>query len=331
MTNKNITHRERIETCLQGETADKTPVALWRHFPVDDQNPEELASSIVAFQQTYDFDLVKVTPASSYCLKDWGVEDEWQGNPEGTRQYTHRVVDSPDDWLKLSALDPYNGFLGNQLTCLNLICDRLGPDVPVIQTIFSPLAQAKNLVGGEKLLVHLRQYPEAVLEGLKTITESTQRFIEAANKTGMAGIFYAIQQANYLLISESEYIQFGHKFDLEILTITSKNWLNILHLHGNDIMFRLFTEYPVQVINWHDRETFPSLEEGKQLFPGVVCGGLQRERTMNLGAPEEVHSEAVDAISSTENKRFILGTGCVLQVTTPRANIIAALKAARRE
>lgn len=331
MTNKNITHRERIENCLRGEIADKTPVALWRHFPVDDQNPEELASSIVAFQHTYDFDLVKVTPASSYCLKDWGVEDEWQGNPEGTRQYTRRVINSPDDWQKLSALDPFNGFLGYQLTCLNIICDQLGPNIPVIQTIFSPLAQAKNLVGGEKLLVHLRQFPEAVLEGLKTITESTQRFIEAANKTGMAGIFYAVQQANYQLLSEAEYMQFGHKFDLEILTMTSKNWLNILHLHGNDIMFKLFTEYPVQVINWHDRETFPSLVEGKRLFPGVVCGGLQRERTMNLGAPEEVHSEAVDAISSTENRRFILGTGCVLQVTTPRSNIMAAIQAARRE
>ena len=169
------------------------------------------------------------------------------------------------------------------------------------------------------------------MEGLKTITESTKRFIDAANKTGMAGIFYAIQQASYQLLSEAEYIQFGHRFDLEILNISSKNWLNILHLHGNDIMFKLFTEYPVQVINWHDRETFPSLVEAKQLFPGVVCGGLQRERTMNLGAPEEVHSEAVDAISSTENKRFILGTGCVLQVTTPRANIMAAIKAARRE
>ena len=29
----------------------------------------------------YDFDLVKVTPASSFCLRDWGAEDRWTGNP----------------------------------------------------------------------------------------------------------------------------------------------------------------------------------------------------------------------------------------------------------
>ncbi len=331
MATDHITHRERIERCLSGEVPDQTPVALWRHFPVDDQTPDGLAHAIVEFQQSFDFDLVKVTPASSYCLKDWGAEDEWRGHPEGTRQFTDRVIKSPEDWRKLPVLDPYKGALRDQLTCLKLIIGELGPDVPVLQTIFSPLAQAKNLVGGEMLLVHLRQYPEAVLEGLTTIQESTKRFIEEASKTGIAGIFYAVQHANYQLLSETEYIRFGRNFDLEILEGRRGNWLNMLHIHGLNIMFNLFTDYPVQVINWHDRETVPSLAQGKVLFPGVVCGGLQRERTMELGNPEHVYAEANDAISATERKRFILGTGCVLQITTPRANITAALQAARRE
>jgi len=326
-----ITHRQRIEDCLQGELPDKTPIALWRHFPVDDQTPEGLANSILEFQKLYDFDLVKVTPASSFCLKDWGVEDEWQGNPEGTRQYVNRVIDSPEDWPNLPMLDPYKGALGDQLTCLKIINNELGPEVPVIQTIFSPLAQAKNLIGGEKLLVHLRQYPEAVAAGLKIIADSTCRFIEAANKTGISGIFYAVQHGNYQLLSESEYIQFGRKFDLEILGLVSGKWLNMLHLHGTNVMFKLFMDYPVQVINWHDRETFPTLADGKRLYSGVLCGGLQRRPTMELGIPEHVYSEACDAIQATEGKRFILGTGCVLQTTTPRVNILAAIQAARRE
>lgn len=326
-----ITHRARIEKCLNGDAPDKTPIALWRHFPVDDQTPDGLARAIIEFQQIYDFDVVKVTPASSYCLKDWGVEDEWQGNTEGTRQYVRKVINSPEEWLNLPVLDPYKGALGNQISCLKIICNELGPDVPVLQTIFNPLAQAKNLVGGDTLLVHLRQYPEAVLEGLKAIAESTSRFIEAANKTGISGIFYAVQHANYQLLSETEYIRFGKTFDIKVLEMARGKWLNMLHLHGMNVMFKMFTDYPVEIINWHDRETFPSLADGKILFPGVVCGGLQRERTMELGSPEHVYSEACDAILSTNNKRFILGTGCVLQITTPRANIMAALQAARRE
>jgi uroporphyrinogen decarboxylase len=326
-----MTHRERIENCLNGQASDTTPIALWRHFPVDDQTPEGLARSVIEFQRTFDFDLVKVTPASSYCLKDWGVEDEWRGNSEGTRLYTQKAINSPEDWCKLAVLDPYKGALGDQLSCLKIICNELGSDVPVLQTIFSPLAQAKNLVGGEALLVHLRQYPEAVIEGLKTIAVSTSRFIEAANNTGISGVFYAVQHANYQLLSEDEYIHFGRNFDLEVLEATRGKWLNMLHLHGINVIFKIFTDYPVQIINWHDRETYPSLSEGRKLFSGVLCGGLQRERTMELGSPDHVYSEACDAILSTDNKRFILGTGCVLQITTPRANIMAALQSARRE
>ena len=72
-------------------------------------------------------------------------------------------------------------------------------------------------------------------------------------------------------------------------------------------MFKLFTDYPVQVINWHDRETYPSLHRGKGMFPGVVCGGLQRSRTMELGTPEDVYAEAQDAIKSTRNQSLHLG------------------------
>ena len=36
------THKERIQACLKGETLERPPVALWRHFPVDDQAPKSL-------------------------------------------------------------------------------------------------------------------------------------------------------------------------------------------------------------------------------------------------------------------------------------------------
>ena len=38
-----LTHRERLERCLSNADLDRPPVALWRHFPVDDQAPDGLA------------------------------------------------------------------------------------------------------------------------------------------------------------------------------------------------------------------------------------------------------------------------------------------------
>src|ERR1700690_3669392 len=120
------THRERIQACLAGEMPDQTPVALWRHFPVDDQSPETLVAAQIAFQRAYDFDLVKVTPASSFCLRDWGAEDEWRGDPEGTRQYTKHVIFQPQDWERLPVLDPTAPHLAGQLACLRQIRAGIG-------------------------------------------------------------------------------------------------------------------------------------------------------------------------------------------------------------
>lgn len=317
-----ITHRQRMEACVSGHPTDRIPVALWRHFPVDDQTADGLARATLNYQHNFDFDLVKITPASSFCLKDWGVQDEWHGSSEGTRDYTQRIIHDPEDWLKLPVLDPGKGHLGAQLNCLQIIHSQLGSRTPVLQTIFNPLSQAKNLAGGERLLVHLRLYPEAVHAGLKIITHSIQRFIEAVTRIGIDGIFYAIQHAQYGLLSPQEYLTFGKTYDLEVLKLEPSLWLNMVHLHGNQVMFNEILDYPVQVINWHDRETWPSLSEAQNLTPKVLCGGLQREKTMLFGTPQHVRTEAIEACRATDGQRFILGTGCVTPITAPYGNLI---------
>jgi uroporphyrinogen decarboxylase len=318
-----MTKSERLMAAIRGEEVDRPPVALWRHFPGDDQRPEDLAEATVAFQRRYDFDFVKVTPASSFCLRDWGAEDRWMGTMEGTRDYVSYPVRSPDDWLKLHPLDPGQGALGAQLRCLDLIARELAGETPFIQTIFNPLSQAKNLVGPDRLAVHLRQYSDAVHAGLEVITETTRRFIGVAREKGIAGVFYAVQHACYGVLSEGEYDAFGRTYDLRVLEAAQGLWLNVLHLHGTDVMFDRLADYPVQVINWHDRETRPTLAEAQQRFGGAVCGGLQRWEVVVRGTPDRVRDQAADAIAQTGGKRFILGTGCVTPIVAPTANTCA--------
>jgi uroporphyrinogen decarboxylase len=89
-------------------------------------------------------------------------------------------------------------------------------------------------------------------------------------------------------------------------------------------MFDLITDYPVQVINWHDRETSPDLAGGKLKFKGAVSGGISRWDPMHNGTPLEVRTQARQAIEQTNGRRFILSTGCVIMTTTPLSNIRAA-------
>jgi uroporphyrinogen decarboxylase len=320
------THRERIETTLQGKKPDRTPIALWRHFPIDDQTPETLAAATLNFQQAYDFDIVKVTPASSFAVRDWGVEDKWTGHTEGTRQYTKRVIHEPQDWESLPVLDPTTApHLSAQLACLRLIRQDLSPDTPLLQTVFSPLAQAKNLAGSETLIAHIRQHPEAVLKGLETIAKTTRKFIEASMETGIDGIFYAIQHAQASLLSLEEYKTYGVDRDQYVLEPTNDLWCNMLHLHGKDVYFSLIRLLNFQIVNWHDRETYPALSEAHDLFKGIMCGGL-RQDTLVYEDQARVMKEAADAIQQTKGQRFIMGTGCVVPVIASHGNLLAARK-----
>jgi uroporphyrinogen decarboxylase len=316
------THKERIQACLRGEIIDRPPVALWRHFPVDDQAAGTLAKATLHFQQNYDFDFVKVTPASSFCARDWGVEDEWRGDPEGTREYTKRVIREPVDWERLPVLDPTAPHLAAQLECLRLIRAELNPDTPILQTIFSPLAQAKNLAANQTLMEHLGSHPEALMRGLVTIAETTRRFVEACVQTGIDGIFFAIQHAQAGLLTGEEYMTFGLTHDLRALEPASDLWCNLLHLHGHNINFSLADTMKFPIVNWHDRETSPSLAEGQKYYQGVTCGGL-RQDTLVYENQTEVQDEAWNAIQQTGGQRFILATGCVVPIIAPHGNILA--------
>lgn len=316
--------RERLEAAIAGQGVDRIPVALWRHFPGDDQNPASLAAATIAFQQRWDFDFVKVTPASSFQIKDWGVQDVWRGNTEGTREYIDRPIKQADDWRALKRLDARSGALGTQLECLQMVVDAL-PDVPVIQTVFSPLAQMKNLAG-ERLLIDLRQNTADFKAALETIAQSTMAFVREISATGAAGIFYAVQHATSRLLSEAEFIEFGREYDLRILEATRAYWLNVMHLHGDDVYFDAVADYPMQIWNWHDRETRPSLKEGLTKIKGAACGGIARDAVMLCGRPEEVRGQVEEAIAQTGGRHYVVGTGCVTMIPTPEVNIRTAIE-----
>ena len=317
-------HRERLEFAINRQDVDMIPVAFWKHFPVDDQDPYQLASSTIDFQKSFDFDFVKVSPSSSFCLKDWGVVDYWKGNPEGTREYAEPVIKKPNDWRNLEVLNPAKGKLQDQIDCLKIIKDGVPSDTPIIQTIFSPISQAKNLVGKSKILTHLRSYPEEVFLGLDTITQSTINFIEECMKIKIDGVYFAEQFASLDFLSTQEFMQYGKSFDQKIFPILENFWFNILHIHGKHIMFEQIKDFPLQVFNWHDKETEPDLHTGLNAIKGAVCGGLSLE-TLVYGDQLAIKSEISRTVKILDRTGLILGTGCVIPMIAPHGNIKCAI------
>jgi len=74
-----VDHWQRIKAAIAGAATDRLPVALWRHFPVDEQDPGKLAAHTLAWQRAWDFDLVKFMPSGTYGIEDWGARTAYEG------------------------------------------------------------------------------------------------------------------------------------------------------------------------------------------------------------------------------------------------------------
>lgn len=318
--------RERLENAIAGEAVDRVPVALWRHWPGDDQRAADLARSIIDFQHDYNWDFARVMPSTNFQVIDYGLQDAWQGNLRGTREITKTITKRSLDWTELRSLTPDRGILARQVECMRIVCNAFeSEDVPIVHTVYSPFAQASRLGGTELVIRHMRTHPDRLRTGLNVLTESTLRFIEALWRIpNVAGIFYVTEFANYDQMSEAEYATFAMPYNLKILeSLPERWWFNVIQIQGAAPMVRLFSELPVQALNWDTREGHPDLSRAKGLFTGAVCGGLGDWKDLHLGTPSTIQDAIREAVHHTEGRRFILSGSNTGYVTTPISNIRA--------
>jgi uroporphyrinogen decarboxylase len=121
-------------------------------------------------------------------------------------------------------------------------------------------------------------------------------------------------------MNPQEFYNFGRTYDLRILSEIQDLWLNMLHIHGREIMFKEAADYPVQFVNWHDRDGEVSLADGMKRVKGAVSGGVSRW-TLYQEGPDGTVAEARGAMEQTGGRRFMLGVGCVAMTNTPLRNI----------
>ena len=321
-----MTHWERVEAALEGGAVDRPPISLWRHWPGEDDTAEGLAAATLRWQKAHDFDLVKFMPTGTYGVEDWGAETAYVHNPSGTRAVTAPGLTAADEWPRLQVLDVTKGCLGQQNEALRLTAKALADSVPILQTVFSPLTTARKLAG-DRVFTHLRRHPGALKEGLEIIAETTARFSAAALDAGAHGVFFASQCSSYQLLSEAEYREFGEPFDRIVLdAVQSVSRLNMAHAHGEDVMFDILAAYPVQMMNWHDRLTWPSLAEARERFAGLLVGGIDDRRTLLHGSGDAIRAEIEDAISQGAG-RLMVGPQCVMSIETPDDKVRIAVDA----
>lgn len=325
-----MTKKERIQAAIDSQPVDKIPYSLWTHMPGIDLDPELNAEKTYKFYRDYDVDFIKTMNNGMYSIEDFGCEVDYsEVLLGGVARITKTPIHEAEDWKNIKAVSANEGALGRELEYLKRLLEKVkGEEVPVIFTVFSPVTTANKLCGG-RILEYIKEgYGKLVHQALEEITETTCHLVKQVIELGADGIFMASQMSSYSVASEDMYREFGVTYDRKVLE-ASKGWFNVLHAHGEDIMFSLLKDYPVQVFNWHAWQTLPTVEEVFCYTDKCLMCGIERMDITN-GKRNQLRNEIFNTIKATGGKRLILTPGCVIRYPLDEA-MLAFVKMLKEE
>ncbi len=195
--------RERVMAAIRGEEVDRVPFSFWLHNFAREDSAQALAEETLRLHRTFDWDFLK--PQSRYqCFAEmWGLEYRQAPDRAAWPVITKLPVRQAADLASLSPADPTQGALAQQLEAMTMIRAAVGPDVPVVATVFAPLMVAQFMVPGgiDAVLKLARENAPALERGLEAIAATQESFTRELVRRGVDGIFYATNVATKNLLS----------------------------------------------------------------------------------------------------------------------------------
>ncbi|WP_203072835.1 uroporphyrinogen decarboxylase family protein [Falsiroseomonas ponticola] len=306
-----MTPADLVRATIAGERTPRPAFSFWTHFPGIDLDPDAIARETVAFTRATGADFVKSMPNGLYVVEDWGVRADYSEIAAGgVAKVTASPIQAPEDWTRVKRLDPTAGVLGRELRHLGLLVEALGPAVPVLATVFSPVTIAKKLIGGNGFATHLRDHPALVQAAMAEMAETTAAFSRAAIALGCAGVFFAVQDATSA-VGDAAYRRDFLAHDLAALEGAKAGWFNAVHMHGDDILFDLLSDLPVPVLNWHIGETAPSIAQYRAAGGRKpILGGLRRT-PITQGDMNAIEDDLAAIRASGDG--VLISPGCVIR------------------
>jgi uroporphyrinogen decarboxylase len=326
-----MTKRERVLAALRGEPVDSVPIAFWLHNFAAENSAEGLAGETLRLARTFDWDYLKPQSRAQCFAEMWGLQYRASRERAVPFTVTHAPLDGEAALAKLEPADPRTGALGEQLAALRLIRAGVGPDTPVIWTVFSPLMVMPFLMTGgrEQTLSLMRSAPKAIERALDAIAETLGAYARACLDAGADGLFYATNLATRPLTTAAECRRFQRPYDLRVLSAVERAPFNLLHVCGEAAHFDEFADYPVTAFSWATVPGNPTLAEGHRKTGRAVVGGFPGKPDIAGLTGPALAGRARSAIAEMGGRRLLLGPDCSINPDTPEPLLHAAGAAAR--
>jgi uroporphyrinogen decarboxylase len=248
----------------------------------------------------------------------WGLTYAPSGQKATQYTVTHAPVGSADDLARLPAVDPRGGALGEQLEALRLIRGAVGPDVPIIWTVFAPPMILPMLARGgrDQAMRFLRDAPRETGRAFDVMAETLAEYARLCLAAGADGLFYATNVATRALMSAEECRRWQRPWDLRILKAVEQAPFNLLHVCGAGIHVEEFADYPVTAWSFATVPGNPTLAEVRARTGRAVVGGLPAKPEI-AGMTEAALVERARGAMREIDRGLLLGPDCSINPDTP--------------
>jgi len=327
-----MNHRERVMAALRGGHVDRPPVSFWGHFYNRESTAPDLVEATLEFQREHDWDWVKLNPRKQYHVEPWGVSYRYSGRATDKPVLETWPVHQAADWLAITPRAHDEGAFGEQIEAVAMLRERLDNDVPLIATVFTPIAVLGEMVEepGE-LRLHMRTHPHAVEGALQSVTQTYEPFVRELLRAGADGIYFAtVDWASRDLMSPEDYRRWARPHDLRLLGAAADASFNVLHVcKRRNLLFEV-ADYPVHAFSWAATDPLnPSFADALPRFPAAVMGGISHDDALLQHDPARAVAEYRRALDATQGRRYLAGPGCSIPPATPAAHLQAVREAVR--
>lgn len=321
-----MTERDRVLAALRGQPVDRPPISFWGHVYHRESSARDLAEHTVERWRRFGWDWIKINPRKHYHVEDWGVRYRYPGVPDEKPVLERWPVHEAADWDRIAEIPHDAGALGEQLEAVRLVRAAVPPNVPVLATVFTPLAILAELTEPPGLLrEHLVTEPARVARALEVVTRVFERLAGAYLRAGADGLYLATVDWGCRRFVTPE----GPAALVAALRPAAARRRGPVALsHDARLQGRLsavrVADYPVGAFSWDAlAPANPSLAEGLARLPGAVMGGIAHEGALQDRNPEAVLEQYRRALAETGGRRWLVAPGCSIPPHSPEANLAA--------